>query len=59
MEKITPIKLHSQKGFTTLMALGMIAILLILVTGLTLSYMREIRLSRAFYDETLSSMSAE
>jgi Tfp pilus assembly protein PilX len=48
-----------QRGFSTLMALGTISVLLILVTGLATTYMRELRLSRATYDEILSSAGAE
>lgn len=41
------------------MALGITAILMIVVTGLSVMYMREFKLSRLSYDEVLSSASAE
>jgi Tfp pilus assembly protein PilX len=50
---------HHQKGFSTLMALGTIGILLIIVTGLATTYIREMRLSRTSYDEVLAYANAE
>lgn len=50
---------HRHKGFSLLMALGITAVLLIMVVGLALVYMRELKLSRLSYDEVLSSASAE
>ncbi len=50
---------QSRKGFSILIALGTIWVLLILVTGLTLTYIREIQLSRTTYDEIIANMSAE
>ena len=41
------------------MALGITAILMIVVTGLSVMYMREFKLSRLSYDEVLSSASSE
>lgn len=41
------------------MALGITAILMIAVTGLSVMYMREFKLSRLSYDEVLSSASSE
>ena len=41
------------------MALGITAILMILVSGLAVMYMREFKLSRLSYDEVLASSSAE
>lgn len=41
------------------MALGITAILMIVVTGLAVMYMREFKLSRLSYDEVLSSASSE
>lgn len=41
------------------MALGITAILMIVVTGLSVMYMREFKLSRLSYDEVLSSGSSE
>ena len=50
---------HSQKGFSTLMALGTISVLLIMVTGLATTYTRELKLSRSVYDEIIASAGAE
>lgn len=41
------------------MALGIVAILLIVVTGLAAMYMRELKLSRFSYDEILANASAQ
>jgi hypothetical protein len=41
------------------MALGTIGILLIIVTGLATTYIREMRLSRTSYDEVLAYANAE
>jgi len=49
----------SHKGFSILIALGTIWVLLILVTWLTITYIREIQLSRTTYDEIIANMSAE
>ena len=53
------LKLQQYKGFSILMALGITAILMILVSGLAVMYMREFKLSRLSYDEVLASSSAE
>ncbi len=45
--------------FSTLMALGTIAVLLLIVTGLASTYMREMKLSRASYDEVVALGTAE
>jgi hypothetical protein len=41
------------------MALGTIAVLLLIVTGLASTYMREMKLSRASYDEVVALGTAE
>ena len=41
------------------MALGVIAILLIVVTGLASTYIREMKLSRTTYDEVIAYANAE
>lgn len=41
------------------MALGITAVLMIVVSGLAAMYMREFKLSRLSYDEIISSASAE
>lgn len=50
---------HNNHGFSTLMALGTIGILLIVVTGLASTYIRETKLSRTSYDEVLAYANAE
>jgi hypothetical protein len=47
------------KGFSTLMAIGTIATLLIIVVGLASTYIREMKLSRTSYDEVLAYANAE
>lgn len=47
------------KGFSTLMAIGTIATLLIIVVGLASTYIREMQLSRTSYDEVLAYANAE
>ena len=47
------------RGFSILMAIGIIAILMIVVTGLSMIYLREFKLSRLSYDEVIASTSAE
>ncbi len=46
-------------GFSILMAIGTIGVLLILVTSLAISYIRESRLSRYSYDDVITSAAAE
>ncbi len=41
------------------MAIGIIAILMILVSGLAMTYLREMKLSRLSYDEVIASANAE
>ncbi|MBC7503720.1 hypothetical protein H7169_02015 [Candidatus Gracilibacteria bacterium] len=55
----THIPTHSRSGFSILMAIGTIGVLLIIVTSLAISYIRESKLSRYSYDEVLSSTAAE
>ena len=50
---------HSKSWFSILMAIGTIGVLLILVTSLAISYIRESRLSRYSYDEVIASTAAE
>lgn len=50
---------HNNRGFSTLMVLGTIGILLILVVGLASTYIREMKLSRTSYDEVLAYANAE
>lgn len=50
---------HQRKGFSTLMAIGTIAVLLIIVVGLAATYIREMRLARTSYDEVLAYANAE
>lgn len=53
-------KVFSQhRGFSILMALGITAILMIVVTGLAVMYMKELKISRLSYDEVLAQTSAE
>lgn len=51
--------IHQTKGFSTLMVLGTIGVLLILVVWLTSTYIREMKLSRTSYDEVLAYANAE
>ncbi len=53
------IKIINSSGFSILMAMGVTGILLIIVTSLALTYIRESRLSRFSYDEVLSSTAGE
>lgn len=53
------IKIINSSGFSILMAMGVTGILLIIVTSLALTYIRESRLSRFSYDEVLSSTVGE
>lgn len=48
-----------QAGFSTLMAIGTIAVLLIIVAGLATTYIREMKLSRTSYDEVIAYANAE
>jgi hypothetical protein len=50
---------NNNRGFSTLMVLGTIGILLILVVGLASTYIREMKLSRTSYDEVLAYANAE
>ncbi len=62
MEKIIytmKININNSSGFSILLAIGTIAILLILVTSLAMSYIRESKLSRFSYDEVIASTAAE
>ncbi len=49
----------NSSGFSILIAIGTIWVLLILVTSLAISYIRESRLSRYSYDEIIVSAAAE
>lgn len=51
--------LASRKGFSILIALGTIGVLLIIVMGIASVYQREIRLSRITYDDILTDARAE
>lgn len=48
-----------RRGFSILMALGIIAILFVLVGWLAALYLRELQLSRLSYDEVIASAGAE
>lgn len=50
---------HSQKGFSILMALGSIGVLLIIVVGLASTYIREFKLSRTTYNDIVAAAGAE
>jgi hypothetical protein len=50
---------HSRSGFSILIALGTIGVLLIIVIGLASVYLRELKLSRASYDDIVASAGAE
>lgn len=52
-------KRHQHRWFSILMALWIVAVLMIMVTGLAMMYMREFKLSRLSYDEILASANAE
>lgn len=52
-------KIKKHQWFSILMALGIIAILMIVVTGLAAIYSREFKLSRLSYDEIIANISAE
>lgn len=52
-------KITNSSGFSILMAIGTIGVLLILVTSLAISYIRESRLSRYSYDDVIASTAAE
>lgn len=53
------VSIRRHRGFSILMALGIIAVLMIMVTGVAVMYMREFKLSRLSYDEIISNASAE
>lgn len=48
-----------RRGFSILMALGITAILIVLVAWLSALYLRELRLSRLWYDEIIALAGAE
>jgi len=50
---------RNNRGFSILMAIGITAILMIVVTGLAMIYLREFKLSRLSYDEVIARTSAE
>ncbi len=50
---------HSKSGFSILMAIGTIGVLLILITSLAATYIRESRLARFAYDDVIASVAAE
>ena len=52
-------KITNSSGFSILMAIGTIGVLLILVTSLAISYIRESKLSRYSYDDVIASTAAE
>ena len=52
-------KITNSSGFSILMAIGTIGVLLILVTSLAINYIRESRLSRYSYDDVIASTAAE
>lgn len=52
-------KNNRHQGFSVLMAMGIITILMIMVTGVAMTYLREFRLSRFSYDEVIASAAAE
>lgn len=51
--------LKNTSGFSILMAIGTIGVLLIIVSSLAITYMRESKLSRFSYNEVLVSTAAE
>ena len=51
--------LASRKGFSILVALGTIGVLLIIVIGIASVYQREITLSRMTYEDILTDARAE
>ena len=50
---------HSRSGFSILIALGTISILMIIVIGLASTYVRELALSRTSYNDIVASAGAE
>lgn len=52
-------KFLQHRGFSVLMAIGIIAILMIVVSGLATLYMKEFKISRLSYDEVTAYASAE
>lgn len=50
---------HSHSWFSILLAIGTIAVLLIIVTSLAIAYIRESKLSRFSYNEVIASTAAE
>lgn len=50
---------HNTSGFSLIMAIGTVAFLLVIVTSLSILYLRESRLSRYTYDDILASSNAE
>lgn len=50
---------HSHSWFSILLAIGTIAVLLIIVTSLAIMYIRESKLSRFSYNEVIASTAAE
>lgn len=49
----------TSRGFSILMAIGTIGVLLIVITGLATTYIREMKLSRTTYDEVIAYANAE
>jgi Tfp pilus assembly protein PilX len=47
------------KGFSIIIAMGTIGVLLIIVVGLASTYLRELRLTRTSYDDIVAYASAE
>ena len=52
-------QVNNTSGFSILMAIGTIAVLMILVTSLALTYMRETKLSRYSYNDVLTQAASE
>jgi Tfp pilus assembly protein PilX len=49
----------NNKGFSIIIAMGTIGVLLIIVVGLASTYLRELRLTRSSYDDIVAYASAE
>jgi hypothetical protein len=49
----------NSSGFSILMAIGTIAVLLLLVSSLALTYIREYKITRFSYNDVLASTNAE
>jgi hypothetical protein len=48
-----------RRGFSTLMALAVVGVLLILVTSVASVFIREMQISRTFYDDTVAGLASE